>query len=254
MPRAFQFEAARVLGKYGFVVLLFVLSAVPAAHPGEIIDRTIATVNKNVILQSDLELELRYEAFVDRRPLSGLKEADAEAGLQRLVDQELLREEMKLTGFRLRPDRVPERIREIRKEYPGADTEEGWRAALAQYGLSEAEFQQRVLAQLEILRFVDTRLRPNVHIERSAIEQYYREKFLPELRRSGGKDVPLEQVSGKIEEVLVQQRMDGMLVDWLKNLRQQSTIRTELPVYGPVSAKGGRPPDGAGKTSAGSGR
>ncbi|MFB3916039.1 MAG: SurA N-terminal domain-containing protein [Terriglobales bacterium] len=226
------------------VLVAVAFTAVFPAWAGEIIDRTVARVNRSAILQSDLELQLRYEAFLERRPLSKLTEADAEATLNRLIDQELLRGEMKLTGFRLREERVSQRIQEIRKAYPGADTDQGWRAVLAEYGLSEPEFHDRVVAQLEILRFVDTRLRPNVHIERSAIEEYYRQKFLPELKRAGGKDVPLEQVSEKIEEVLVQQHMDELLTEWLNNLRQQSSIHTELPVYGPMSASGVRPSGG----------
>ncbi len=37
--------------------------------------------------------------------------------------------------------------------------------------------------------------------------------------------MPLAEVSPKIEEVLAQQRMDELLNDWIRSLRQQSRIR-----------------------------
>ena len=72
---------------------------------------------------------------------------------------------------------------------------------------------------------METRLRPNIHIDSGSIETYYREKLLPELRQSGVKEVPLVQVSPKIRELLAQQRMNELLAAWLHDLRGQSDIR-----------------------------
>ena len=62
---------------------------------GEVIDRIVATVNGHVILQSDWEDSLRYEAFSSGRPLDRLTVNDRKAALDRLIDQELLREQLR---------------------------------------------------------------------------------------------------------------------------------------------------------------
>jgi hypothetical protein len=72
---------------------------------------------------------------------------------------------------------------------------------------------------------IDVRLRPTIHISHSSIESYYQQQLLPELRKSGVKDVPLVEVSPKIEELLTQRRMTELLASWLHDLRSQSDIR-----------------------------
>ncbi len=194
---------------------------------GEIIDRIVATVNGQPILQSDWEIALRCEAFLDQRPLRFTPEA-AQASLERLVDQELLGQQVR--SYRLPPpneEEVRSRMQEIRRQIPGAAGEAGWRSALERYGLSESEVEARVKEQLEILRFVDVRLRPTVHVGRRAIEEYYRDTLLPQLKQKGAKEVPLEEVSGKIEEILSQQRLDARLAELLHDLRQQSDIHID---------------------------
>jgi hypothetical protein len=74
---------------------------------------------------------------------------------------------------------------------------------------------------------VDARLRPNVIIDSKNIESYYNQELLPQLRQSGVGQVPLAEVTPKIKEVLIQQKMNQMLIAWLQDLRSGSKIRTE---------------------------
>jgi len=69
------------------------------AHAGEIIDRIVASVNGQIILQSDWDDAVRYETFIDNRDLAGVSAADRKATLDRLIDQELLREQMRSSDF-----------------------------------------------------------------------------------------------------------------------------------------------------------
>lgn len=209
--------------------LAIVLLLAGAVSRSEVIDRIVATVNNEPILQSDWDVALRFEAFVDQRPLD-LGAAAARGVLERLIDQELLRQQIRT--FRLQPissEEVQQRVREIRQRTPGAATDAGWQAALDRYGLNEAELSARVADQLEITRFVDVRLRPTVRLDRASIEAYYRDKLLPQLKQKGAGEVPLVQVTRQIEEVLSQERMDTMLSEWLRELRQQSEIKINAP-------------------------
>lgn len=201
---------------------------VQVAMAGQIIDGIVAKVNKTAILLSDWDEAIRYEAFVDGKPLNKLTDEDHKATLDRLIDQELLRQQL-VNGIHVRAERVDAKIAEIRKLYPGAETEAGWKAALQRYGLTEAQLKEHLKVQIAVLRMVDERLRPGVQVDSHSVETYYREKFLPELRQKGAQDVPLASVAPKIQEVLAQERVDELLTAWLRNLRAQSEIQMGTP-------------------------
>ena len=206
-------------------LVLLALLAVASAHASDVIDRIVATVNGRVILQSDWDDAVCYEAFAEARPLDQVTPADRKAALDRLIDQELLREQMPPTEIRATAEEIQKRVQEIRQKYSGAD-EGAWRAALQRYGLREKELEARVALQLDVMRLVDARLRPTVQIDSRSIESYYQETLIPQLRQAGSKEVPLAEVTPKIKELLTQQKMNQLLVAWLQNLRAESNIRT----------------------------
>lgn len=214
----------RRVGQIGLVVLL----AAAAAFAGEIIERVVATVNNRPILQSDWDEEVRYEAFVNHRPLSSLTAADRKAALDRLIDQELLRQQIRENEeeglLQPSPPNIQKRLQEIRKKYPGADTPATWQTDLKSYGLREEDVARHIALQARLERLIDVRLRPTIHISHSSIETYYQQQLLPELRKAGVKDVPLVEVSPKIEELLTQRKMNELLASWLHDLRSQSDI------------------------------
>lgn len=195
---------------------------------GDIVDRIVATVNGHIILQSDWEDALRFEAFTSNRSIAQLTAEDRKGSLDRLIDQELLREQMHSADFQhATGEEVNDRIAEIRKQYSLADNEPGWRDALTRYGLTDNELRQRISSELDALRLVDARLRPSVNIDSKSIESYYNQELLPQLRQSGAKEVALTDVSPKIKELLTEQKVNELLLAWLQNLRAGSTIRTE---------------------------
>jgi hypothetical protein len=207
------------------VVLLAM--ALPA-RAGDILDRIVATVNNHIILQSEWQDAVRYEAFVAGRALDEVQAADRKAALDHLIDQELLREQMRTSGFpHASGDEVEKSIQEIRKRYTAANSDAGWQAALARYALTEKELKKRVALHVDLMGLVDSRLRPNVVIDSKSIESYYNQELLPQLRQSGAGQVPLADVTPKIRELLTQQKMNQMLVAWLQDLRSGSQIRTE---------------------------
>ncbi len=212
-----------------FVVFLAGLFAgVPLGWAGEVVDRIVATVNGQIILQSDWDDALRYQALVDHRPLGVTSVEDRKAALDHLIDQELLKQQMQASDFRSATDeQIAKRIAEIRKQYPDAATLDGWKARLSQCGFSEAELKPRVALEIDLMHLVDTHLRPTVSIDTKSIESYYNQELLPQLRHSGAEEVPLAQVTPQIKELLTQQRVNELLVAWLQTLRSGSEIRMD---------------------------
>jgi len=209
-------------------IFLFALavSFTPNVAKAQVIDRIVATVNGRIILQSDWDEALSYEALLNGRTSNQLNADERRAVLDRLIDQELLREQMKSAEIAHTSEAEAEaRIAEARKQYPDAATDAGWQALLGKFRITQKELLVHVQQQADLLRLVDARLRPSVQIDSKTIEAYYRDKFVPQLKQAGAGDVPLADVSAKIKELLTEQKVSELLVSWLQTLRSESEVR-----------------------------
>jgi peptidyl-prolyl cis-trans isomerase SurA len=219
------------------LIVVFLVAGIAALAPlswaGDVVDRIVATVNGQIILQSDWEDALRYQALVDNQALGSVGLDRRKAALDHLIDQELLKQQMQSSDFRhASEEEVAKRIEEIRKQYPDAVTENGWKTRLDKYGISEAELRHRAALEIDLTRLVDAHLRPTVSIDSKSIESYYNQELLPQLRQSGAAAVPLAQVTPQIKELLTEQKVNELLVAWLQTLRSGSEIRTDTEPHG----------------------
>ncbi|HKT49039.1 MAG TPA: SurA N-terminal domain-containing protein [Candidatus Angelobacter sp.] len=204
--------------------LVFVL-AIATACSSQVVDRMVAVVNKRVILESELDQAVRLEFLMAGKPLDKATEADRMATLDRLIDRSLLDQQAVRTEMLdPEPQDLADKVTEIRRQLPGAQTEEGWRNTLNDYGLTQQDVEENLKSQMRILRLIDMRFRGLVRVDRSAIETYYNEKLLPQLKAQGAAPPPLNDVSQKIEQILVEQGIDEMLARWMDTLRGQAHI------------------------------
>lgn len=207
------------------LALILFLSMMTFAQAGEVIDRIVATVNGHIILQSDWNDALRYEALLSGRTPGQFSDEDRRAVLDRLIDQELLAEQMKSASFQHASEaEAAAQVADARKQYPEAATDEGWKQLLDRFGLTEKSLIAHVQEQIDLMRLVDAHLRPSVQIDSKSVEAYYRDKFVPQVKQSGGQDVPLEDVSGKIRELLTEEKVSELMVSWLQSLRSESKV------------------------------
>jgi peptidyl-prolyl cis-trans isomerase SurA len=219
------------------LALLMSIVALPAARAGEVIDRIVATVNGHIILQSDWDEALCYESLLNGRPLGQFNDDDRRAVLDRLIDQELLGEQMKSAFFLHASEaEAVARLSDARKQYPEAATTEGWRAVLARFELSEKNLVEHVRQQIDLMRLVDAHLRPAVQIDSKTIEAYYREKFVPQLKPSNAAEAPPAEVAAKIRELLTEEKVNELMVSWLQSLRSESKV--SIPGAAGSSAEG----------------
>jgi hypothetical protein len=115
-------------------------------------------------------------------------------------------------------------VAEARKYYPEAATDEGWKSVLSRFGLSEKDLRAHVQQQIDLMRLVDSHLRPTVQIDSKTIEAYYREKFVPQLKPSVAPEIPSADVAAKIRELLTQEKVNELLISWLQSLRSESKV------------------------------
>jgi len=212
--------------------LLFAIMVVLAGFGhAQVVDRMVAVVNKHVILESELDQAARVEFLLQGKPFGEgkLTQKDTLAVLDRLIDQALLDQQiMNQAVLAPRPEELAAQIKEIRKQVPAAATDDGWKNVLAAYGLTEQDIGEQLTSQSRILRFVDLRFRGLVRVEKDAIAAYYQDKLLPELHKRGAAEPKLADVSDRIENVLVEQRIDELLAGWLQTLRSQAHIEKIL--------------------------
>jgi peptidyl-prolyl cis-trans isomerase SurA len=223
MPRD-RVRTKKMIAVVALAILMSALS-LPAVHAGQVIDRIVATVNGHIILQSDWDEAMCYESLLNGKAINQFSNEDRRAVLDRLIDQELLGEQMKSAYFQHASEaEAAARVAEARKAYPEAATAEGWQSVLARFGLAERDVIAHVQQQIDLMRLVDARLRPAVQIDSKTIEAYYREKFVPQLKQSGAGDVPPADVAAKIRELLTEEKVNELMVSWLQSLRSESKV------------------------------
>lgn len=203
--------------------------ALPAmSQAGPIVDRVVSNVNGHVVLQSDWEEEIALEALANGRDPDSFTTAERKAALDRLIDQELLREQVR-PSQPAPADQVAARVSEFRKAQPEWSTEEGWHAALQRYGLTQSLLEKRISDQIQLMRLVEDRLRPSIRIDQKAVETYYHDQLLPDLKRAGNAAKPLTEVYARIRNLLAEQKMNELLSGWLASLRSGSRILKPEP-------------------------
>jgi hypothetical protein len=221
--------------------LAVLLAALPC-FAGEIIDGVVASVNRHPILLSDWDEAVRFEAFMQQKPVSTLGQAERCAALLRLIDRQLLTSQMGDAGY-MQPseERLQQDLTKLRAQLPDGKDDAAWQRLLASYGLSESAVKQHLRHEVQVMNFIEVRLRPNVHVNEDEVAAYYREQLVPDLQKTGGKILPIEEVKDRIHELLTEQRIDEVLEAWMHNLRQQAEIRSRIPIPGVNAPERERP-------------
>ena len=100
--RAGSCGSSTKLAMHCVFALTLLLALVIPSMAGQVVDRVVSNVNGHVVLQSDWEQEVAFEALSDGRDLDSFTLAERKAALDRLVDQELLREQVRPGAARAR--------------------------------------------------------------------------------------------------------------------------------------------------------
>ena len=215
--------------RHGALALALALAA--SAVAGPIVDRVVTNVNGHVVLQSDWEQEVSFEALSNGRDPDSFTSAEREAALNRLIDQELLREQVR-PSQPAPADQVAARVVAVRKLNPECTSEEKWRATLRRYGLTQSALEKRLGDEIRLMKLVEDRLRPSIQIDRQAVENYYHDELLPDMKKAGSRAAPLPDVFGRIKDLLAEKKMNELLSGWLASLRSGSQIKSPEPGAG----------------------
>jgi hypothetical protein len=206
--------------------ILFALFLI--AGRAEILDRIAVTVGRHVITEGDIALELRTTAFLDQKPVDASADQKRRAA-DRLVDQYLLLQEASTSRQQLPTAADAQQLLDQVKSQYATETE--YRAALARYGIAEAQLSEHLLNGIRALRFTDLRFRPEVQLTDDDLHEYYDSMAL-QWRRTNPAQVPTFEASrDQIEKLLTDQRVTQALDRWLGTTRSETQILYKEEVF-----------------------
>lgn len=237
MRRTIQFVLAIAL--LSAAATLAAQTPVTAPVGAVTLDRVAAVVNNQAILRSDVEEELLL-AVLDPA-LAAQSELSPQQALEQLISRALIQQQIhREEALAADPtdDEVRKRTSELRRELPACvhsncASDEGWAAFLAAHGLTPERVESSLRNRVEILRFIEVRFRSGLSIPSEEIESYYRQTLLPQYKP--GEAVPkLDAVSQRIEEILLEKRVNALFEEWLENLRKQGDVEVLDPELEPA--------------------
>jgi peptidyl-prolyl cis-trans isomerase SurA len=222
----------------------------PAAPNGQpvVLDSVVAVINGDVILESDVREEMRFVILQPDR--ADPARNTQQSALRRLIDRDLILQQMKATQARTpqpTAEQVNKQIDELRRQIPecaqyNCETQAGWDAFIAAHGLTEPEIEAHWRQRMMILAFIQSRFGAGVRISEADIQEYYEKNLAPEFIKRKLKPPPLETVSARIQEILLQQQVNTLLQDWLQSLKTEGNVSILGAAYADVgSPEGGGP-------------
>ena len=202
--------------------------ALPPAR-GESLDRIVAIVNGDIILESDVEEEMRWAKLQPYR--ISRDGGERNQALNRLIDRTLImQQEQGYVQTPLKDEEIDADVKDMRKDLPACErykceTKEGWQRFLSDNGFTAKDVHDRVKLRMQVLRFIQQRFRAGIRISDKEIEDFYKNTMLPQYAKEHATPPPLDSVSERIEQVLLQQQVSSLLDQWLKTLRDQGHVR-----------------------------
>jgi len=195
---------------------------------GTELDRVVAIVNGDLILDSDVDQERRFAALLPYGEASGVYVRGK--AIERLINRDLI-----LQQSRLEPENeitdgdAAKDLDAFRKAIPTCkefhcETQAGWDKFLAGEGFNEQSLLVLWKERMEVLAFIEQRFRMGIKIDPKQIKSYYDNTMLPLYAAKHVTPPPLDSVSQRIQEVLLQQQVSSLLDDWLKSLRAQGSV------------------------------
>lgn len=211
------------------------LPGMPAVEGTEI-DRVVAIVNGELILDSDVDQERRFAALLPYGEASGAYDRDA--AVTRLINRALILQQSRLQpGDEVSMEAAAKDLDSVRKSLPTCkeyhcETKAGWDRFLATEGFTEESLTKLWQERMEVLGFIELRFRMGVKISQKEIETYYEQTMLPQYTAQHVAAPPMKAIASRIQEVLLQQQVSSLLGDWLESLRAQGSVVVLHPGQG----------------------
>ena len=203
--------------RLGLAVLAATFVVQSAVRAAEVIDRILAVVSGEVIMLSDARAATRF-GLID---VPGSADDPVRAAMNALVDRHL----QLLEVNRYLPPEPPasaidEQFAAIRGRFQSDDA---FRAALAECGISEAQLRARVRDNLRIVSYRAQRFAAALQPSDEDLLRYYRSRESEFMK--DGTPLPFAQVREQVRERLAGERSQALIREWLDTLRRRADVQ-----------------------------
>ncbi len=213
------------------------------------LNAVVAVVNQKVILASDVDMELK---IIHLLPSGNRGEDTAADALERLTTRALILQQIALedpTELNTPTQEVTKALIELRQNLPACKltdcaTDAGWKSFLSGLDLTPEQVFGYWKERIAVLAFIELRFRSGIQIAPEEIASYYSKTLLPQYKHPS--DAPtLKSVSPRIQEILLQQRVNGLLDEWLKSLKDEGQVEVLDPALRAAVEKRAQPESSA---------
>ena len=174
----------------------------------ETIDKVAIAIGHRAITQSEIDEELRVAALLNHQPVVRTQDSRRDAA-DRLIQQFLIKREMQLNRYPAPSDaELAGYLDQVEKDSGGPSH---LAAALRTYDLDKSTLESHLTLQLETLKFIETRFRPELSVSDADVQAL-----------AGRQATTLDKDS--VRRRLTEQRADEALGIWLEEARKQFDI------------------------------
>jgi parvulin-like peptidyl-prolyl isomerase len=211
-----------------FFSSLFLAAVAPQApggsapqQPGRVVDRIVARVEDDIILQSQVRQLGAFQKLVD-----GSSESDDKL-VNELIEQWIVQTEASGTHF---PQPAKSEVdREMGRLSGQFGDPARYQARLNGLGLSATDVREMLTRQIYVERYLDSKFRPAVQVAQADIDAYYKNQLVPELAKKNEPPPARAAVQEQIREVLVQRQISDLTMKWLDDTKSRLRIEIEKP-------------------------
>ena len=199
-----------------------------AGNAAVTIDRIAVIVGNHVILTSDIDRDIRLTAFLNGQKVESGPQAKRQAA-ERLIDQEVIRQEIITGGFSRPPESAGEELeaRLVHDRFGGSQT--AFRQALARYGITAGQLRAHLLWQSTVLQFINQRFRPGAVVSDDQAQQFYQQHRGELEKQNPG--ASQETLEAKARESLEGEQINQNFVMWLDGARKRARIEYKQEAF-----------------------
>jgi parvulin-like peptidyl-prolyl isomerase len=208
--------------------ILILVSLLPAAaapqDAGRVVDRIVARVEDDIILQSQVRQLGAFQQLID-----GRSDTDDKL-LDELIEQWIVNTEA--SGAHFPQPAKSEVDREMGRLSGQFAAPAKYGSRLNELGLSAEDVRELLTRQIYVERYVDSKFRPTVQVAQPDIDAYYKNELVPELAKKNQAPPARADVQEEIREVLVQRGISDLTAKWLDDTKSRLRIEIAKPVAG----------------------
>ena len=157
------------------IMAFFLILGFSASGLSRVVDKTIVSINNDIILESDIEAfqkKLQSKSFlelfggIDPKTLR-----DKNAALQLLVEEKIVDQQVKRLDLQANEQEVDAQIKSILKR--NGITQDQLQDRLKQLGTSLSEYKQGIRRQIERRNLIDREIKPSLEVSEEQLRHFY---------------------------------------------------------------------------------